>query len=220
MILVPDAKITLSGDARIGSEAYSGARFQPQLRARSADAMKKAVWTYGLISGAIISVLMLVTLPFEEKIGVHSLTVGYATMVLAFLMIYFGIRSYRDTVGGGSIGFGRALAVGSLIAVISSVCYTATWEVVYFQFMPDFLTKYQTSELDKFKASGASQAAIDRRAAEMRRLAEMYRNPVINSAMTFVEPLPVGLVIALVSAGVLRRRRSDESGRAGVLATG
>ena len=182
--------------------------------------MKKTVWTYGLISGAIISVLMLVTLPLEERIGVHSLTVGYATMVLAFLMIYFGVRSYRDTVGDGSISFGRALAVGSLIAVISSVCYTATWEVVYFRFMPDFLTKYQASELDKFKASGANQAAIDQRVAEMQRLAEMYRNPVINSAMTFIEPLPVGLVIALVSAGVLRRRRSDESGRARVLATG
>lgn len=181
--------------------------------------MKKTVWKFGLISGAIISALMMVTLPLENRIGEHSLTVGYTTMVLAFLLIYFGVRSYRDNVGNGSIGFGRALAVGSLIAVISSVCYTATWEVIYFNFMPDFLTKYQAHEIDKVKASGASQAVIDQRASEMRKLAEMYNNPAFNAAMTFVEPLPVGLVIALVSAGALRRRRTEEGGRASALAT-
>ncbi len=183
--------------------------------------MKKTVWTFGLISGAIISVLMLAVLPFHDAIGFDwALTVGYTTMVLAFLLIYFGIRSYRDNVGGGSIGFGRALAVGSLIAVISSVCYTATWEVVYFRLMPDYLTKYQAREIDKVRASGASQAVIDQRLAETRRMAELYKNPLINSAMTLVEPLPVGLVIALVSAGVLRRRRSEEESPSGVLATG
>jgi len=182
--------------------------------------VKKTVWKFGLISGAIISGLMVVTLPLEDRIGEHSLTVGYTTMVLAFLMVYFGIRSYRDTVGGGSIGFGRALAVGSLIAVISSVCYTATWEVVYFNFMPDFMTKYQAHEINKIKASGASQAVIDQRAAEMQRMVEMYKNPAFNAAMTFIEPLPVGLVIALVSAGALRRRRSAGEGASGVLATG
>ena len=182
--------------------------------------MKKTVWKFGLISGAIISGLMVVTLPLEDRIGEHSLTVGYTTMVLAFLLIYFGIRSYRDNVGDGSIGFGRALAVGSLIAVISSVCYTATWEVVYFNFMPDFMTKYQAHEINKIKASGASQAVIDQRAAEMQRMVEMYKNPAFNAAMTFIEPLPVGLVIALVSAGALRRRRSAAEGASGVLATG
>ena len=174
--------------------------------------MKKTVWTYGLISGAIISVLMLATVPFRDRIGFdHGLTVGYTTMVLAFLVIYFGVRSYRDHVGGGSIGFGRALAVGSLIALISSVCYTATWEVVYFRFMPDFLDKYQAYQVNKLREGGASQAAIDQSVAEMQRLAVMYKNPVVNSAMTLVEPLPVGLVIAFVSAAVLRRRRPAAS---------
>jgi hypothetical protein len=182
--------------------------------------MKKTVWKYGLISGAIISALMLVTLPLENRIGEFSLTVGYTTMVLAFLMIYFGVRSYRDTIGNGSIGFGRALAIGSLIAVISSVCYTATWEVIYFNFMPDFLDKYQAHEITKVKASGATQAVVDQRVAEMQRLAQMYKNPVFNAAMTFIEPMPVGLVIALVSAAALRRRRLEAGSGSGVLATG
>ena len=183
--------------------------------------MKKTVWTYGLISGAIISALMVATIPFKDRIGFdHGLTVGYTTMVLAFLLIYFGVRSYRDNVGHGSIGFGRALAVGSLIAVISSVCYTATWEVVYFKFMPDFMDKYQAYEINKAKAGGASQAAIDQQVADMQRVAVMYKNPAINAAMTVIEPLPVGLVIALVTAGVLRRRRSPGESPSGVLAAG
>src|SRR5215213_80430 len=100
--------------------------------------MKKTVWTYGLISGAVASVLLAVTIPFQGKDGFdHSLVVGYATIVLSFLLIYFGIRSYRDNVGRGRVGFGRALAVGSLIGLIASLCYVGTWQVVYFKFMPD-----------------------------------------------------------------------------------
>src|SRR2546423_13816994 len=167
-------------------------------------AMKKTVWTFGLISGAIISILMLVTIPFQDELGFdHSLVLGYTTMVLAFLLIYFGVRSYRDNVGGGSVRFGRAFVVGALIAVISSVCYVATWEVMYFKFMPDFLSKYQAHQLEKARAGGASEAAIAKQKAEMDKLGEMYKNPLVNSAMTFVEPLPVGLVIPRGSAGIL-----------------
>jgi hypothetical protein len=34
----------------------------------------------------------------------------------------------------------------------------------------------------------------------------MYDNPLLNAAMTFVEPFPIGLVITLISAAVLRRK--------------
>jgi hypothetical protein len=176
-------------------------------------AMKKTVWTFGLISGAIISILMVMTIPFQDELGFdHSLVVGYTTMVLAFLLIYFGVRSYRDNVRGGSVRFGRAFAVGALIAVISSVCYVATWEVMYFKFMPDFLSKYQAHALEKARAGGASEDVIAKQKAEMDKFGEMYKNPVVNSAMTFVEPLPVGLVIALVSAGILSRARKRDAG--------
>ena len=133
--------------------------------------MKKTVWTFGLISGAIISILMLAVIPFHDAIGFdRGLTVGYTTMVIAFLLVYFGVRSYRDNVGHGSIGFGRALAVGSLIALISSVCYVATWELIASRLMPDYLTKYQAYEMNKMAASGASQAVIAQRVVEMQRL--------------------------------------------------
>lgn len=173
--------------------------------------MKNTVIKYGLISGALISAMMMLTIPFHDQIGFGSsgLVVGYTTMVLAFLLIYFGVRSYRDTVGGGTVRFGRALAVGVLIAAVSSACYVATWEVMYFKFMPDFMDKYAAHEVEKVRASGASEEQLASRKAEMEKFAVMYKNPVYNVALTFMEPLPVGLIIALVSAGVLSRRRQQ-----------
>lgn len=161
-----------------------------------------------------MSVLMLLTLPFHDRIGFETsgLLVGYMTMLLAFLFIYFGVRSYRDNVKGGSVRFGRALAVGLLIAVISSLCYVATWEVMYFKFMPDFMDKYAAHEVAKARASGASDAQVAARQAEMEKFAVMYRNPLYNAAFTFMEPLPMALLVALISAGVLSRRRRTDAG--------
>ena len=170
--------------------------------------MKKTVWTFGLISGALVSALMAVTLPFQGEAGFdHSLLLGYATMVLSFLLIYFGVRSYRDNVGGGTVGFGRALAVGCLIGVVASLCYVAAWEVMYFKFMPDFMTKYGAHELEKARAGGASEAALAQKKVELDEFEKMYKNPAINAAYTIIEPLPVALVVALISAGVLSRRK-------------
>jgi len=170
--------------------------------------MKKTVLTFGLISGAVISVLMLLTLPFHDAIGfgIAGFIVGYTTMVLAFLLIYFGVRSYRDNVAGGTVRFGRAFAVGALIGLVSSMCYVATWEVIYFKFMPDFMDKYGAHVIEKARASGENEAAIAKRKEEMAKFAEMYKNPAFNAAVTLVEPLPVALLVALIAAGVLSRR--------------
>jgi hypothetical protein len=175
--------------------------------------MKKTVLTFGLIAGAILSAMMLITMPFHDRIDLDkSEVIGYTTMVLAFLLIFFGVRSYRDNVAGGTIRFGRALAVGALIAAVASVCYVATWEVIYFQYFkarPDFLAKYQAHELEKARAGGATEAAIAEQKAKMEKMEAMYQNPLFNSAITFLEPLPVALVMSLVSAGVLSRRRKS-----------
>ncbi|HET7233040.1 MAG TPA: DUF4199 domain-containing protein [Longimicrobium sp.] len=181
--------------------------------------MKKIVLTFGLIAGAILSVMMMITLPFHDVIGFDwGMVVGYTTMVVAFLLVYFGVRQYRDTVGGGSIGFGRAFVVGALIAAVASVCYVATWEVIYFNFAPDFLTEYQAHALEKARAGGATAQELAEKKAEMDKLAVMYQNPAINAAMTFMEPLPVALIVALVSAGVLSTRKKRRVGEGSVAA--
>jgi hypothetical protein len=180
--------------------------------------MKRTVLTFGLISGAILSVMMLLTLPFLDRIGFdRGEIVGYTTMVLAFLLIYFGVRSYRDNQAGGAVGFGRALAVGLLISLVASLCYVATWQVIYYRFAPDFLTKYQAHVLEKARSNGETEEAIARRKAEMEHFAELYRNPAINAAITLLEPLPVALIMSLVSAGLLRRRPNARPERPGTV---
>jgi hypothetical protein len=175
--------------------------------------MKKTVWTFGLISGAILSVMMLLTLPFMDRIGFdRGMVIGYTTMVLAFLLVFFGVRSYRDNVAGGRVGFGRAFTVGALIVLVASTCYVATWQVVYSRIGPDFMAKMQAHQVEKARASGAGLEEIEKKIADMERFAEMYQNPAINAAITFLEPLPVGLVFALVTAGVLSRRRRRAEG--------
>jgi hypothetical protein len=172
--------------------------------------MRKTVLTFGLIAGVILSAMMAITMPFHEQIGTdRALVIGYTSMVIAFLLIFFGVRSYRDNVAGGTVRFGRAFAVGALIGLVASACYVASWEVVYTNFMPDYLTNYQAEELAKARAEGESEEAIAEMKAEMDELAEWYKNPAIRAAFTLMEPLPVALVIALVSAGVLSRRRKD-----------
>jgi uncharacterized protein DUF4199 len=172
--------------------------------------MKKTVLTFGLIAGAILSAMMLLTLPFMDQIGFdYGEIIGYTSMVLAFLLIYFGVRSYRDNVSGGTISFGRAFQVGALIAAVASLCYVATWEVIYFRISPDFMKKYAAHVEERARADGETEAQLAKRRADSEKFQKYYQNPAINAAITFLEPLPVALVIALITAGVLSRRRRE-----------
>ena len=170
--------------------------------------MKRTVLTFGLISGVMISVLMGGSLLIADKIGSgHSMVLGYTMMVASFLLIYFGIRSYRDNTLGGQISFGRAFVCGILIALITTVCYVAMWEILYFNFMPHFMDSYFAAQIHKVQSSGLDQATIAAKVAEIRHSQELYQNPLVNMAYTFMEPLPVGIIVTLISAAVLRRKR-------------
>lgn len=169
--------------------------------------MRNTVLTFGVISGLISAVTILATIPFMHKIsGDKGLILGYTTIVLAGLLVYFGIRSYRDNVSSGKLTFARAFAVGILISLLSNCFYVATWEVVYFKFMPDFAEKYASQMVEHAKSTGASQQKIEETARQAEQFARNYHNPLYNISMTFLEPFPVFLVITLVSAAILRKK--------------
>lgn len=173
--------------------------------------MKRIVLTFGLIAGAILSGMMLLTLPFHDQIGFDKgYIIGYTTMVLAFLMIFVGVKTYRDTVAGGKVTFGQAFKVGLLIMLVASVCYVVTWEIIYYTISPDYLDKYASYSIEKLKQSGASAEAIAAKTQEMAKFKVMYQNPLVNIAFTLLEPLPVGLLFTLVAAAVLSRKRQPQ----------
>ena len=166
--------------------------------------MKRTVLTYGLISGVIGAVLLLAHVPFMDG-GSKGLIFGYAGIVLSALLIFFGVRSYRENVGNGKISFGRGFAVGILIALISAACYVAAWEVVYYS-SPGIADHVFDKQVEDLKAAGAPQEKIDETARQVESFKKLYANPLVNVAFTFIEPFPVGVLMALLSALILRRK--------------
>src|SRR5208282_1556163 len=169
--------------------------------------MRKIIVTFGLISGAISSLMMIAIVTFGDRIGFdRGAIIGNTSIVLSFLMVFFGIRTYRDNIGDGQITFLKAFAVGLSITLISCIFYVVTWEVIYYNFIPGFWDAYGAHLVEKLTASGASPAAIQAKLEQVRRYKELYKNPLFNAALTFIDPFPIGLVITLISALVLRRK--------------
>ena len=171
--------------------------------------MRRLVLTYGLIGGAVLAAVFIATFQFKELIGFdRGALVGYASMVMAFLMVYFGVRSYRDTVAGGTVTVVEALKVGLLISTVITACYVVAWEIAYYVFMPDFMDQYAAYAIEQARAAGATEEEVARKTKEMADFITMYRNPLVNIAFTVLEPLPVAVVFTLVTAGILGRRRA------------
>ena len=168
--------------------------------------MKKNIIIYGLFAGFVVSFLMLFSMSLSIKDLNISMIIGYASMLIAFSFVFVGIKNYRDKFNGGAISFGNAFKIGIMIVLIASTIYVISWLINYFFFNPDYLEKYTAQMLDKLKANGASQIEIDKEAKEMTDFASMYKNPFFNAMMTYMEILPVGLVVTLISSFILKRK--------------
>jgi len=172
--------------------------------------MQKIVLRFGLASGGILVALSAVLTPLCMNGTLHSEIVGYSAMILSFLLVFFGIRSYRDNVAGGAIRFGKAFQVGILITLVTCAMYVIAWEITYYNFFPDFLDQYNAHALEEMRAAGASEVAIREETAKMADFAKLYANPLFNVGVTFLEVFPVGLIMTLVSAAILRRKRGHD----------
>jgi hypothetical protein len=173
--------------------------------------MKKNIIIYGLTAGIIVSTIMLFSMNYVSHCNGNidystSMLVGYASMLIAFSLVFVGIRNYRDKYNEGFISFGKAFKIGSMIVLIASTIYVISWMIDYFYFMPDFMEKYSAHALDQLKAGGASQAEIEKQTKEMMDFAAMYKNPFFNAMMTYMEILPVGLIVTIISSIILKRK--------------
>jgi hypothetical protein len=170
--------------------------------------MKKIILTCGLIGGLIsVSWYIFSVQVFKLDMSMNErLFFGYASMVLAFSLIFVGVKNFRDNYNGGVISFGTAIQVALLITAVASTIYVVVWLIDYYFFIPDFMGEYAASKLAALKASHASQARIDKEMAELTRYAQMYRNPFFNALMTYAEIVPVGLVVSLIAALILKNK--------------
>lgn len=171
--------------------------------------MRRYVLIMGSISGLILIVMMFLTAPFfGEEIDFDSAQwLGYISMIVALSTIFIGIKSYRDKEAGGFIGFGRAFQVGLYITLVASVLYVAGWMVYANTAGAGFMDSYFEYSVEKIRNSGASEADIQEQIANMENWKDLYMNPLVQIGVTFMEIFPVGLLITLISAAILKKKR-------------
>ncbi|HEV8590680.1 MAG TPA: DUF4199 domain-containing protein [Pyrinomonadaceae bacterium] len=174
--------------------------------------MKKVVLTFGLIAGTIVAVLVWV-IAWLCDINALSIDraeiVGYASMLIALTMIFFGIKSYRDNYSGGAISFLKGVQIGLLISLIAGVMYFASgWlhHVVNPSFDDRFAAKYKQNTVEKMEAKGAAKEEIEKATTEIDQTMVMLQNPLIYFVVAMIEIMPVCIIVTLLSAALLRRK--------------
>ena len=171
--------------------------------------MKNTILKYGVIGGITISILSTGMLMINK--GEHNFEngqlIGYATMIIALSTVFLGIKSYRDNEQAGLITFGKAFKIGILITLIASMFYIIAW-MLYFQFGDgqEMMSKYIEYSVEKMQAGGSVAEEISTKRTELEAFTEQYNNnALIRIGFTFIEIFPVGLIITLISAFILKR---------------
>ena len=172
--------------------------------------MRKVVLTFGLIAGVLVSAFLVVGMTLLDKEVLPSDSgevLGYSGMVIALSMVFFGIKSFRDNYLNGSIKFWKGVQVGLLISLVASLLYASTWEVYSDEAYRDaYMDKYIEKTASKMKTEGASQPEVDQKIQELTEMKVLYRNPFFRFGFSLIEIFPVGILITLISAAILRRR--------------
>lgn len=161
---------------------------------------------YGCAAGVIVGAALYLTTVLaggHPPSGGVGMLIGYTTMLVALSLVFVAIKRARDQEGGGSIGFWRALLIGLGISAIAGVFYVAAWELALATTGMDFAGAYAKSAIEAAQARGASADEIAKLTTDMAKFAADYANPLIRLPMTFVEIFPAGVVVSLVSAGLL-----------------
>ena len=171
--------------------------------------MLRTILKYGVIAGLVVGGFELVTfLAFSGMPPLkYGMFIGYTTMLLALSAVFVGIKRHRDVDRGGVIGFWPAFVVGLGVSFIAGIFYVAAWEAVQAMTHMDFATSYANAIIASEKAKGASAEALAKLSADMAAFKVQYANPMFRLPMTFVEIFPVGVLVSLVSAGLLRNSR-------------
>ena len=169
--------------------------------------MKKIVLTYGAIAGAITIGFMSLSLAGQDQPTKALEWLGYLIMIVALSMIFVGIKRYRDRELGGVIKFGTAVTLGLGMTLVASVMYVAAWEVNLSLTDYAFIDEYTQSVIADKEAAGVSGAELEAVVAQMAQMKDRYASPMFRLPMTFLEIFPVGLLITLLAAAVLRYSR-------------
>jgi hypothetical protein len=176
--------------------------------------MLTLILRYGAIAGLIIGVPMM-WLMISAKPGdvpVVGMLLTYLVMIVALSAVFLGVKAYRDKVLGGVVRFLPALGVGLGISAVASILYATAWEISSAYSSFDFVAYYKAYMVEAAQTSGGTPAQVNQAIANAEAFEKMYRNPLYRVPMVFVEMFPVGVLISLISAAVLRNPRVFKMG--------
>ena len=173
--------------------------------------MKRNILVFGTIAGVIVSTFMGISMAVmgceSENGGTSGMIIGFSAMAVAFSFVFVGIKNYRDKQNGGIITFGKGVLLGCMISLIASTIYVLTWGIEYHFFLPDFMDKYAAMQVNQLKESGVSGTALDEAVKSIEATSYHYKHNLFVFAMyTYMEILPVGILITLISALILKRK--------------
>ena len=171
--------------------------------------MLRTILPFGLASGLIVALPMfaMLAVDFDHDSWTSSHFFGYTLMLVALSLVFFGVKRYRDRDRGGVIKFLPAFLLGLGISAVAGVVYVVGWEITQALTNNAFITDYPKAMIEAARAKGASAAEIDKMTAEMAEFSRMYVNPLFRIPMTFIEIFPVGVVVSVITALVLRNPR-------------
>ena len=171
--------------------------------------MLRLIVRYGVIAGLVVGVPMFSLTVFGRNEGLekYGYLIGYTTMLIALSAIFIAIKKHRDTALGGVIGFWPALGIGLAISFVAGIFYVASWELAVSVAHLDFASSYAQSMIDAAKAKGLTGDALAKAVADAEQFKVNYANPLYRLPMTFIEIFPVGVLVSLISAGLLRNSR-------------
>jgi hypothetical protein len=171
--------------------------------------MLRFILSYGAVAGLLVGApLSAVTLLMSgQAMMQYGMLVGYLIMLIGLSAVFFAIKRHRDIDLGGVIKFWPALALGLGVSGVAGVIYVIAWDASCAIAHADFAGAYAKAMIAEQQAKGVSGAPLERFKTEMAQFKIQYANPLYRWAMTFAEIFPVGVIVSLVSAGLLRNAR-------------
>jgi hypothetical protein len=167
------------------------------------------VLSYGLVAGLIVGVpLSVLTIAMNGHTMLRfGMVIGYTLMLIALSTVFVAIKRRRDVDLGGVIRFWPAFGLGLGISFVAGILYVVAWETAVAVTHSDFAGTYANALIDQEKAKGVTGEALAKFVAGMERFKAQYRNPLYRLPMTFAEIFPIGVLVSLISAALLRNSR-------------
>lgn len=178
--------------------------------------MKKNVIVFGLIAGFIVSTFMAISMVMFSKSENPDMTggmvIGFTSMAVAFSFIFVGVKNYRDKQNAGLITFGKAFLMGCLISLVASTIYVLTWAIEFHFFLPEFAQKFEGIQIKDLQQSAMSKQELESAIKDVVESTKRYENnPFYFTMLTYLEIFPIGVVVSLICALILKRKSKTES---------